>query len=130
MTDDRRRDPKLVYGVAVGVTFGGLFLAACCLVGWLAWNKGGSGGSGGGAGPSALPSHSHVWSRDEFRAAAMGKTAAEVLATFGRPSHTFDHPDGSPNAWHYDDRVRNPATGRIESGILDFHHGRVSTVRW
>lgn len=71
-----------------------------------------------------------VWSRDAFRNAAMGKTPDELIATFGRPDATREHPNGHPKEWTYWDRTINPATRKVESATVEFFNDRVAEVSW
>jgi len=72
-----------------------------------------------------------IYKRDEFRGLVLHKNPAEVIAAVGRPDGTDDTPDGKPRTWYYWSRVLNPATGKPDSGILDFDGDRtVVRVRW
>ncbi len=82
-----------------------------------------------GGSPTA-ESASKVYTRDEFRAATMGKTPEQVIAAVGRPNTTMDNTDGTPGTWQYWSKVMNPNTGKPDDGKLDFKGGVVAEVRW
>jgi hypothetical protein len=72
-----------------------------------------------------------IWSRDEFRAAVMGKSQAEVIKAVGRPDSTSDTPSGRPIRWYFSQRVLNPATQKPDSAWLHFgDDDRVDRVDW
>jgi outer membrane protein assembly factor BamE (lipoprotein component of BamABCDE complex) len=71
-----------------------------------------------------------IFTRDKFKQLVMGKTPEEVIAAVGRPNATDDRPDGSPETWYYYGRVTNPATGKADSGKVEFENGKVVGVRW
>jgi hypothetical protein len=121
-----RRKSGMSPGLVVGLVLGGV-LFVTVIVGGLVFAV--VAGPKAGATQRAAAAN-RVWTRDEFRAAVMGKTPEEVIAAVGRPDGTDDAPDGRPLVWYYWDRVMNPATGDTDSGILDFEGGRVAGVRW
>jgi hypothetical protein len=142
--DDRPRGKKSnappIIALVVG---GGLFLLLVCggvlvLLGWVAM-PGRQVAQNAAAPPTdaaviqpagGKEGEKRTYTREEFRQLVMGKTPEEVIAAVGRPSSTNDNPDSSPRTWYYWSRVTNPATGKPDSGILEFAGGKVSQVRW
>jgi hypothetical protein len=123
-----RRKSGMSPGLVLGLVLGGV-LFVTVIVGGLVFAVV-AGPKAGATQRAADAAAARVWTRDEFRAAVMGKTPEEVIAAVGRPTSTSDHPDGSPWIWYYDGRVTNPATQQADDGILDFEGGRVAGVRW
>jgi hypothetical protein len=121
-----RRKSGMSPGLVLGLVLGGV-LFVTVVIGGLVFAV--VAGPKAGATQRAAVAN-RVWTRDEFRAAVMGKTPEEVIAAVGRPSDTSDAPDGSPETWYYWGRVTNPATGKADRGMLDFEGGKVAGVRW
>ncbi len=77
----------------------------------------------------AGPTGKQVYSREEFRAAVMGKTPEQILKLLGRPDQTSED-TGSGSEWVYYDRRRDPLTGKLdELTFITFLNGRVIEVR-
>lgn len=75
--------------------------------------------------PKSTPT---VLTRAEFTAAVMGKTPDEVIARFGRPEFTEDHPAGFIR-WTYSGVCMDPISGKVDTfTAIDFADGRVFRV--
>ena len=72
-----------------------------------------------------------VYTREEFRLAAAGKTPAELLATFGKPYSTAETRTGNPAEWTYRNRSFDPVSQKtdwtaevrfLENGTVAYVH--------
>ena len=83
--------------------------------------------SGGGSrSKSSSGPAKKVYTREELRAAVVGKTTDEVLAILGKPNRTSD---SSVISWTYDEISRDPVSGKIDySATLWIEGGRIGSV--
>jgi hypothetical protein len=76
------------------------------------------------------PANVRRFTRDEFRAAVMGRTPNEVIAAVGRPQSTGDGADGE-QSWYYGDATVDPVTGNPDRfTFVVFRGGRVVGVHF
>lgn len=103
-----RRNQALVIGLIVGGAALGLFLLISAAVAVLVLRDGKSAGTTGAAGVQA-----GKMTRDEFKAAYMGKTKDEVLKALGRPYRTDEN--DRDHLWEYKGFTVDQVTGKPDS---------------
>ena len=110
-----------VTGMAI---VGGAALLLGALFGGIVGYQVGSGSSA----TTAATAGKKVYTRDEFRAAVMGKTQSEVIALLGKPDRTSEDTGSGPE-WLYYDIRRDPLTGKLDQfTTVRFLHGRVVEI--
>jgi hypothetical protein len=105
----RRRRPRPISALAIlgWFSLGVLILGVIVAVGIQAAKR-----------PEVVVGGPHVYQREEFRRAFQGKTPEEVVRILGRPDSADESPRHQQWTWYA--QVRNPITGKAESGWLNF----------
>jgi hypothetical protein len=128
--DDRPRKKGSLLWLWLLLGIGGGVLLVCGGGGALMITMWARAGSPGPLDGMDGPAVKKTWTREEFKAAVMGKTEAEVVAAVGKPDTTLDD-GGGKIMWRYLSLTVDPVTGKTDyAANVWFKGGRVETVRY